>query len=282
MIRKLKNKRKVSYGLFILLMTIGLFSCSKLPKTENSLKSNDTILDADGDGINDEDENTDGKPSFEFSADLTNGIVVEEMLPAKVQAAKIKITPRKILAPYEDYDRVSHPNCGRGSWEENQVYYDRTKVSWRNVANQLQALLKKELYLKATSVSGVTIEGSLVQMIEKGLIDVNFQSQFIEVSLSQNKTPELFKEKSEILIELKLIPSAIEINPGHMRVVRRRCVREHHDHPHGTESGAVKGGLKGLIEGDQDTFDRNYFTGIGYASMAIEVQYDLNIQLLSY
>ena len=57
---------------------------------------------------------------------------VEKRLLSKTKVLSIRIYPKNVLNPVEEVDRVNLANCGRGDWDRNEVYYDKTKVSWKN------------------------------------------------------------------------------------------------------------------------------------------------------
>lgn len=204
----------------------------------------------------------------------------EKRLHQKTKGLSIRILPRKVLSPVEEYERISLPNCGRGNWDSNDVRYDRSKVSWKNYSDDFSQLARNDLIFRATSPSGTNINSSLDELIKSKAAVVSTTPSYIEIKLPSKDWPNSLSGKDELDIELSLTPSKTAINVGSLREVRRNCVRSRPEPSRGVD-GAVRGGLKGSEFGDSETSQLAHLEGFGFSSQVFEVQYELDIRLIS-
>ncbi len=205
---------------------------------------------------------------------------VEKRLHQKTKGLSIRIIPRKVLKPFEEFDRISRPNCGRGNWDSNDVQYDRSKVSWKNYSDDFSQLLRNDMIFRATSPSGTNINSGLDELIKSKAAIVSTKPSFIEIKLPSKDWPNSLTGTDELDIELSLTPSKIAIDIGSLREVRRNCVRSRPEPSRGVD-GAARGGLKGSESSDFKSSQITYFEGFGFTSQVYEVQYELDIRLVS-
>ena len=236
-----------------------------------------------------------GKPTEEKKKSLTDGIItemdeeleamtnaspkIEKRLPSKTKILSIRIYPKNVLNPVEEIDRVNLTNCGRGDWDKNEVYYDKTKVSWKNYTQRFPELAKNDLHFKATSPRGTYINASLDVLLKNKSASISLNGKYVEIKLPSKEWTTAINGKDELDIELVIIPSKTTINVGNMREIRRVCVRTPRDPPRGAEGGRAGGWHKDL---DRNFIEGANFEGFGYSTQVFEVQYELDIRFISH
>ncbi len=231
-----------------------------------------------------------GKPETESKSNLTDGIrteideemevltnsspKIEKRLLSKAKIISIRIYPKNVLNPIEEVDRIVQGNCGRGDWDRNEVYYDKTKVSWKNYTQSFAMLIKNDLRFKANSPNGGNINASLDELIKAKGASISTNPNYVEIKLPSKEWPTALG-REELDIELSLNPTKTAINVGSMREVRRVCTRSPRDPPRGADGGRGGGMYKSFI-------DMSYSSsGVGFSSQVFEVQYDLEVFFVS-
>lgn len=241
------------------IMLILLFSCGK-PEEESKGNSDSRI-----------------RTEMDEELEILNNASpkIEKRLLAKTKILSIRIYPKKVLNPIEEFDRVRLPNCGRGDWDRNEVYYDKTKVSWKNYTQNPALTLKSDLHIKASSPKGGSINASLEELLKSGGASVSTKPNFIEIKLPSTSLPLVFG-KDELDIELNLIPTKKAIYVGNMKEVRKICTRSPRDPPRGADGGRGGGFYKSFYSADRN------LGGFGFAAQVFDVQYDLEIYFISH
>ncbi|MFP5386027.1 MAG: hypothetical protein ACLGHN_08120 [Bacteriovoracia bacterium] len=201
---------------------------------------------------------------------------IEKRLFAKTKALRIRIYPKKVLSPIAEVDRIVRANCGRGTWDRNQVHYEKTKVSWKNYTQNLVQIAKKDFLFKASSPRGDSINGSLAELLKSGDASISTKPYYVEIKLP-SKNWSLSMRKEEIDIELSVAPSKTVINVGSMREVRRICTRTPSEAPRGADGGRGGGWYKSF-----DHSEAQFFEGHGFSAQLFEVQYDLEVYFYSH
>lgn len=248
-------------------MVMAFIACGK-PNNEKKEKEKELITDTRTE-MDEELEN------------LSNGAPkVEKRLHLKTKALSIRIIPKKVLLPIEEFDRIVRGDCGRGNWDENTISYDKSKVSWKNYTENFVTPIQNDLQVKITSPGGTNINSSLKDLIKAESAFISSKDKFIEIKFPSKNWSRIPSGKEELDIEISIIPAKTAINVGHMREIQRRCVRARAEPSRGVD-GAVRGGLSGLDANEKDFSIMPTSQSFGYMTQVFEVQYDLEIRFLS-
>jgi hypothetical protein len=247
-------------------MLILLFACGK-PKSENKNHHSGNHHSDEVRTVLDEEMEI-----------LTNAAPkIEKRILSKTKVLSIRIYPKNVLNPIEELDRVRLANCGRGNWDRNEVYYDKTKASWKNYTQSLVLVAKTDLHFKASSPNGGSINASLDELLKSNGASVSTKPNFIEIKLPSKSWPTALG-KDELDIVLSLTPSKKAINIGNMREVRRICTRTPSEPTRGADGGRAGGWHK---EMGQDFPEKENLGSFGYSAQVFEVQYDLEVYFIS-
>jgi hypothetical protein len=111
---------------------------------------------------------------------------------------------------------------------------------------------------------------------------VSTKPYYVEIFLPSKDWPNSLSGKDELDIELLLSPSKTPINVGLMKEISRNCVRGRNDPPHGVDGGGgARGSLSGAEIKSMQLETPAMYANFGFSTEVYEVQYDLDIRLIS-
>jgi hypothetical protein len=216
-------------------------------------------------------------PLFIARTTLTNGqTATTGLLPQETKKIKIKIIGQKILKPFEKMVRIQKAECGSGNWQVNQSLYDEVQLGYEDQTNKSKEHILRDGYIKVSNSVGSLIEGNIGQLLNEGLIKLDSANgSDLDLVLSEQINQELIKHNSQVRVDIFLKPLPFTIRNGYQTLVSRNCVRERFDPPRGGDGGRAGGYSENyLVE--------KYDSGFGMAEGGVEVEYDLDIHVLSY
>lgn len=227
------------------------------------------------------DKKIEKKPIFVSRSTLSNGLSsTSGKLPSETKGLKIKITPQRLLEPFEKTTRVTLPNCGHGNWDVNQIHYNQINLAWAKKEDQLRSHLLKDGFIKIHTGRGSLIEDNIGKLTREGFLTVTDLNpgDNIEIALSNKIAEELSRERTQVSVDIHLRPTSVVINDGAMTQVGGTCTRLDSDRPHGIEGGP-RGGGSGMTDGYEKKVSES---GMGFQVGREEVQYDLDIHVFAY
>jgi hypothetical protein len=220
---------------------------------------------------------TEKMPIFVSRTVFNNGTVGSSgLLPGETRGIKVKIVSQKILTPFEKNVRVKRPDCGRGSWQKNEVTYNKIVLDYKNQSDKVADFLQKDGVIKISSPKGRVIEGNIGSLIKEGLLILlpSIHPFEFEFSLSAKLSRDFLKERAQISIEILLHPTSFTIRNGFMTKISEDCRYDRIDPYFGAEGG--HGG------GMDDFKQKGDFSGVGVNWQEVEREYDLDLHVFSY
>ena len=222
------------------------------------------------------DKKTEKMAIYVSRTSLTNGIVASSgLLPSEAKNLKIKIVPRKILSPFENIVRFKKNDCGKGNWQVNEVTYEKIQLDYKNELNKASELIQRDGILRISSAKGIILEGNLGELFREELIQLSETDSKpdLEISLSKKILAELFKNRTQVTVEILLSPFRKTIRNGVINKISENCKFEHYDPPRGVDGGRGGGMNYNKI---------NDFSGMGFSGEGVETEYDIDLHIFSY
>ena len=194
-------------------------------------------------------------------------------LPFETRDLKIKFVPLTLQVPVEKYITVVLPNCPKDqNWETNQVTYKKVVEGWADKIKDFAGLFPADAYLAIKTAKGSILEGNLQALVKDKFLIINKDSgNGFSLTLSASIAQQVQKEKSQVSVEVLLVPKKVNIDIGRLDITGQVCQKETPD-TQGT--GHIKSGSNAGPAGVN--------MGVGVSGVGFEYKYDLDIHFFSY
>jgi hypothetical protein len=191
-------------------------------------------------------------------------------LPFETRDLKIKFVPLTFQVPVEKFVTVVLSNCPKNqNWETNQVTYKKVIEGWADRIKDFAGLFPADAYIGIKSAKGSILEGNLQALVKDKFLIINKdENNGFSLTLSPSVIQQIQKEKSQVSVEVFLVPKVVAIDIGRLDELNRECFKEHNRNDTG---GHMKSGARAVEMG-----------GVGISGVGFEYKYDLDIHIFAY